>query len=371
VDTVVFAYSDISHEAVMHAASRSLALGADFLLLGPQRTMLSSTKSVIAITAVRTGCGKSQTARFLAGFLRKQGLRAAILRHPMPYGDLSRQRLQRFETLQDLQDADCTNEEREEYEPHIAAGGIVFAGIDTEAVLNAAEKKADVILWDGGNNDFSFVRPHLHIVVVDALRPGQALRYHPGEAVLRNADIVVLNKVDAASAMQTRTVANEIREANPGAPIVYAKSPISVDDPAAINGRRVLVVEDGPTITHGGASYGAGYVAAKLYGAAEIIDPRLSAPADLLALYQKHPHIGPVLPDVGYAKSQRDLVKETIERSSADVVLVAAPLDLKSLLELDRPVVRVRYDFAEQDEPRLTSLVRDFLRNRGLLPGTD
>jgi predicted GTPase len=289
----------------------------------------------------------------------------------MPYGDLSRQRLQRFETLQDLQDADCTNEEREEYEPHIAAGGIVFAGIDTEAVLNAAEKKADVILWDGGNNDFSFVRPHLHIVVVDALRPGQALRYHPGEAVLRNADIVVLNKVDAASAMQTRTVANEIREANPGAPIVYAKSPISVDDPAAINGRRVLVVEDGPTITHGGASYGAGYVAAKLYGAAEIIDPRLSAPADLLALYQKHPHIGPVLPDVGYAKSQRDLVKETIERSSADVVLVAAPLDLKSLLELDRPVVRVRYDFAEQDEPRLTSLVRDFLRNRGLLPGTD
>jgi predicted GTPase len=368
VDTVVFAYSDVSHEAVMHAASRVLALGADFLLLGPRRTMLSSTKPVIAVTAVRTGCGKSQTARFLSAFLRECGMRTAIVRHPMPYGDLSRQRLQRFATMQDVEDADCTSEEREEYEPHIAAGGIVFAGIDSGAVLNAVEKEADIVLWDGGNNDFSFVRPDLHIVVADALRPNQALHYHPGEAVLRSADIVVLNKTDSASPTQTRAVVDEICEANPTAPIVRARSPISVDDPSVINGRRVLVVEDGPTITHGGAPYGAGYVAAKTYGASEIVDPRLSAPPELLALYRKYPHIGPVLPDVGYGKDDRRLVKETIDRSSADVVLVAAPLDLKTLLDLDRPVVRARYDFAEQGEPRLTSLVGEFLRKRKLLP---
>jgi predicted GTPase len=369
VDTVVFAYSDVSHETVMHAASRVLALGPDFILLGPSRTMLAASRPVIAVTAIRTGCGKSQTTRFLASLLRDRDLKTAILRHPMPYGNLARQRLQRFQTLQDLDDADCTSEEREEYEPHIAAGGIVFAGVDTEAVLEAAEKEADVILWDGGNNDFSFVQPDLHIVVADALRPRQALHYHPGEAVLRTADIVVVNKTDAASEAATRAVVDEIRSVNSKAPIVRARSPISVDDPSAIRGRRVLVVEDGPTITHGGAPHGAGYVAATLLGAAEIIDPRLSAPPELLELYRKNPHIGPVLPDMGYGESDRRLVKETIDRSAADVVLVAAPLDLKGLLGLERPVVRVRYDYADDGEPRLATLVIEFLTNRGLLPG--
>jgi predicted GTPase len=368
-DTVVFAYSDVSHEAVMHAASRVLAVGADFMLLGPSHTMLAADKPVIAVTAVRTGCGKSQTTRFLAGLLRERGLKIAILRHPMPYGNLARQRLQRFQTLQDLDDADCTSEEREEYEPHVAAGGVVFTGVDTEAVLEAAEKEADVILWDGGNNDFSFVRPDLHIVVTDALRPGQALHYHPGEAVLRSAEIVVINKTDAASEVATRAVVDEIHSVNPKVPIVRARSPISVDDASAIRGKRVLVVEDGPTITHGGAPHGAGYVAATLHGAAEIVDPRLSAPPELLALYRKHPHIGPVLPDMGYGERDRHLVKETIERSAADVVLVAAPLDLKGLLALERPVVRVRYDYADDGEPRLATLAFEFLTKRGLLPG--
>jgi predicted GTPase len=321
---------------------------------------------VIAITAVRTGCGKSQTTRYLAGLLRERGLKTAILRHPMPYGDLARQRLQRFERLRDLDDADCTSEEREEYEPHIAAGGIVFAGVDTEAVLKAAEKEADVILWDGGNNDFSFVRPDLHIVVTDALRPGHALHYHPGEAVLRSAEIVVINKTDAAPVGATHAVADEIRTVNPSAPIVRAMSPISVDDPSAIHGKNVLVVEDGPTITHGGAPHGAGFVAAAKHGAARIIDPRLSAPPEMLALYRKYPHIGPVLPDIGYGERDRHLVKETIERSAADAVVVAAPLDLKGLLGLERPVVRVRYDYADDGKPKLATLVIEFLTKRGL-----
>jgi predicted GTPase len=366
VQTVVFAYSDVPHETVMHAASRALASGADFLLLGPERTMLRSSKPVIAVTAVRTGCGKSQTARFLSGFMKARGCKVGILRHPMPYGDLSKQRVQRFAALHDLDEAQCTNEEREEYEPHIAVGSVVFAGVDYEEILRAAEREADVILWDGGNNDFSFIRPDLHIVMTDALRPGQALHYHPGETVLRSADIVVIAKTDAAKAADIAQVEAEIREANPKAPVVHASSPVTVDNAQAIRGRRVLIVEDGPTITHGGAPYGAGYIAAKMNGAAEIVDPRRSATPELLEVYDRFPHIGPVLPDMGYGERELTALRETIERAEADVVLVGAPLDLKTLLKLDRPVVRARYDYADNGEPRLASLVDRFLAKRGL-----
>jgi predicted GTPase len=366
VGSVVFAYSDVPHETVMHAASRALSTGADFLLLGPDRTMLTSTKPVIAITAVRTGCGKSQTARYLSGLLKTRGLNVAVLRHPMPYGNLVRQRVQRLATLRDLDEAECTNEEREEYEPHIAAGSVVFAGVDYEAILHAAEGEADVVLWDGGNNDFSFVKPDLHIAMTDALRPGQALHYHPGETVLRSADIVIIAKTDAARAEDIAIVEEEIREANPKAPIVKAASPVTVDDAAAIRGRRVLVVEDGPTITHGGAPFGAGFAAAKANEAAEIVDPRPWAAPELRDVYRRFPHIGPVLPDMGYGKSEIAALRQTLERADADVILVAAPLDLKSLLHLDRPVVRARYDYADLGEPRLAPLVTAFLAKRGL-----
>ena len=367
VDQVVFAYSDVRHESVMHIASRSLATGADFVLLGPHRTMLDSARPVIALTAIRTGCGKSQTARFLSRRLRRQGLRVAVLRHPMPYGDLEAQRVQRFATLADLDAADCTNEEREEYEPHIEAGGVIFAGVDYAAILAEAEREADVVIWDGGNNDFSFIRPDLHIALADALRPGQALDYHPGETVLRSADIVVINKIDAATDRDIRSVTAEIEGANPAATIVRAASPVTLDDPDAVRGKRVLVIEDGPTITHGGAPYGAGYVAATAGGAAEIVDPRDSAAPEIRALYARYPHIGPVLPDVGYDAAQRAALLRTIEDSAADVIIVAAPLDLASLLHTDRPVVRARYDYADAGRPTLGALVDIFLHDCGLL----
>jgi predicted GTPase len=367
VDQVVFAYSDVRHETVMHIASRCLATGADFILLGPHQTMLNSTKPVIALTAIRTGCGKSQTARFLSRRLRHRGLRVAVLRHPMPYGDLEAQRVQRFATPADLDAAHCTNEEREEYEPHIEAGGVVFAGVDYEAILAEAEREADVVIWDGGNNDFSFIRPDLHIVIADALRPGQAMEYHPGETVLRSADIVVINKINSASDADIRSVTAEIEAVNPTATIIRAASPVTLDDPDAIRGKRVLVVEDGPTITHGGAPYGAGYVAATAGGAAGIVDPRDSAAPEIRALYARYPHIGPVLPDVGYDEIQRAALLQTIEDAAADVILVAAPLDLASVLHTDRPIVRARYEYADAGEPTLGSRVDAFLHDHGLL----
>ena len=367
VDQVVFAYSDVRHESVMHIASRGLATGADFVLLGPHRTMLDSARPVIALTAIRTGCGKSQTARFLSRRLRRQGLRVAVLRHPMPYGNLEAQRVQRFATLADLDAADCTNEEREEYEPHIEAGGVIFAGVDYAEILAEAEREADVVIWDGGNNDFSFIRPDLHIVLADAMRPGQALDYHPGETVLRSADIVVINKTDAATGKDIRSVTAEIEGANPAAAIVRAASPVTLDDPDSVRGKRVLVIEDGPTITHGGAPYGAGYVAATAGGAAEIVDPRESAAPEIRALYARYPHIGPVLPDVGYDAAQRAALLSTIEDSDADVILVAAPLDLGSLLHTDRPIVRARYEYADAGKPTLGALVDIFLHDCGLL----
>jgi predicted GTPase len=362
VNQVVFAYSDVTHATVMHLASRALAAGADFTLLGPDRTMLSAAVPVIAISAIRTGCGKSQTARWLGRRLRQRGYRVAVLRHPMPYGDLERERVQRFAARTDLDAARCTAEEREEYEPHLAAGNIVFAGVDYGAIVAQAEREADLLVWDGGNNDFPFVRPDLHIVMADALRPGQTTTYHPGETVLRMADVVVINKVDAASRADVQRVTDEVREVNPSATVVRAASPVRLDDPAAVQGRRVLVVEDGPTITHGGMPYGAGYVAATTHGAAAIVDPRRSAVPPVDSVFAKYPHIGRVLPAVGYDAAQLAGLRETINRSQADVVVSATPIDLAALIAIDKPVVRARYEFADAGEPTLASVVEEFLR---------
>jgi predicted GTPase len=361
VSEVVFAYSDVSHEHVMHTASRALAAGADFTLLGPARTMLASARPVIAISAVRTGCGKSQTARWLGRRLRSRGLRVAVLRHPMPYGDLERQRVQRFASRADLDAAACTAEEREEYEPHLASGNTVFAGVDYAAILAAAEREADVLVWDGGNNDFPFLRPGLHVVLVDALRPGHAARYHPGEAVLRMADVVVVAKVDAASVADTERALEEARALNPTAKIVRAASPVRLDDPAAVRGRRVLVVEDGPTLTHGGMSHGAGLVAATRAGAAEIVDPRPHAAPALREVFARNPHIGRVLPAVGYGEAQLAELRETLDAAGADVVVAATPIDLAALLRPRTPVVRARYEYADAGEPTLGEIVDAFL----------
>jgi predicted GTPase len=365
VDRVVFAYSDVPHMAVMHLASRALATGADFALLGPRRTMLRARVPVIAISAIRTGCGKSQTARWLGRRLRERGRKVAVLRHPMPYGDLERQRVQRFARREDLDAAGCTAEEREEYEPHLAAGHVVFAGVDYAAIVERAEREADLIVWDGGNNDFPLLRPDLHIVMADALRPGQADGYHPGEAVLRMADVVVVNKVDAAPPGQVEAVIEEARALNPRATIVRAASPVRLDDPAAVRGRRVLVVEDGPTLTHGGMAYGAGHVAATAGGAAAIVDPRASATPGVRDVFARYPHIGPVLPAVGYDAAQLQELRETINRADADVVVAATPLDLAALIALEKPVVRARYEFEEAGEPTLLSLVDAFLARGG------
>jgi predicted GTPase len=364
VDEVVFAYSDVTHAAVMHLASRALATGADFSLLGPRRTMLRARIPVIAISAIRTGCGKSQTARWLGRRLQARGRRVAVLRHPMPYGDLERQRVQRFARREDLDAARCSAEEREEYEPHLAAGTLVFAGVDYAAIVLAAEKEAEIIVWDGGNNDFPFLVPDLHIVLADALRPGQIAGHHPGEAVARMADVVVINKVDAAPAADVERVREEIRAVNARAPIVCAASPVRLDDPGAVRGRRVLVVEDGPTITHGGMPYGAGYVAAVAAGAAAIVDPRAAATPAVAALFGRYPHIGRVLPAVGYSGEQLAALGETIEGANADVVVAATPIDLASLIRIRKPVIRARYEYADAGEPTLGAVVDAFLARR-------
>jgi predicted GTPase len=360
VDEVVFSYSDVPHEHVMHLASRALAAGADFRLLGPDRTMLTSALPVIAITAVRTGCGKSPLARWLSRRLRERGLRVAVLRHPMPYGDLVRQRAQRFASLADLDAADCTAEEREEYEPHIAAGNVVFAGVDYAEILRMADSEAQLIVWDGGNNDFSFVRPDLQITVVDALRPRQVATHHPGEAVARMADVIVINKVDAASTADVGVAEAEVRAVNPAAVVTRAASPVKLDDAAAVAGRRAVVVEDGPTITHGGMATGAGYLAAVAAGA-RIVDPRPSAAPELQETFRAFPHIGKVLPAMGYGSAQLRALESTINAADADIVVSGTPLDLARLVSLDKPVVRARYEFVEADHPALSSIVDDFV----------
>jgi len=367
VDQVVFAYSDVSHAEVMHRASLVLATGADFLLLGPQRTMLSAAVPVIAICAVRTGCGKSQTTRWLAKLLKSRGLRVAVIRHPMPYGDLEKQSVQRFAQSADLDAADCTIEEREEYEPHLEMGSIVYAGVDYAEIVARAECEADIILWDGGNNDFSFIRPDLHIVLVDPLRPGNETSHYPGEAVLRMADVVLLAKVNSAADADIQSVTENVRRINARATIVRGASPVRLDDAAAVRGRRVLVIEDGPTITHGGMPYGAGYVAATQAQAAEIVDPRAAAHVEIAPVYAQYPHIGSVLPALGYHPAQLEALRATINAVDADVVISATPCDIGALIDIDKPLVRARYEFAEAGEPGLGSLVEIFLRERQLV----
>lgn len=364
VDEVAFAYSDVTHEHVMHLASRALAAGADFVLHGPRSTQLPSTKPVIAITAVRTGCGKSQIARWLSRHLREKGITAAALRHPMPYGDLRLERVQRFGSMDDIIRAGCTAEEREEYEPHIAFGNIVFAGVDYAAILVAAEAEADIIVWDGGNNDFPFIDPDLSIVVVDALRPDHLATHHPGEMVLRSADVVVVNKVDAATHDQVDLAMAGVRDLAPDAKVLQAESPVTLDDPEAVRGARVLVVEDGPTTTHGGMAAGAGLAATMAAGAREVIDPRVSAAPLLKETYEAFPHLGPILPAVGYFPEQLAALEDTINASGADVVVAGTPIDLTSLISVDMPVVRARYEFAEHGEPTLEGVVDEFLRAR-------
>jgi len=361
VDEVVFAYSDVEHSHVMHLASRVLAAGADFTLLGPNRTMLKSRRPVVAVAAARTGSGKSQTSRWLSEHLRANHHRVAVLRHPMPYGDLTRQGVQRFASLDDLAAADCTAEEREEYEPHLAAGNLVFAGVDYRAILQAAEAEADVIVWDGGNNDFPFLRPDLLIAVVDALRPHQITTHHPGESVVRMADVVVVNKVDAAPPASVEAASAGVRAVNPAATIVLAASPVTLDDPEAVRGKRVIAIDDGPTITHGGMAHGAGYVAAVAAGAAEVVDPRDSAHFDLASVFSTYPHIGKALPAMGYSQSQLAALADTINRSQAEVVVVGTPIDLAALVKLTKPVVRARYQYADAGTPTLASLVDSFL----------
>ena len=367
IDQVVFAYSDVSHTQVMHKASLALAAGADFLLLGPRHSMLQAKVPVIAVCAVRTGCGKSQTTRWLAGLLKQKGLKVAVIRHPMPYGDLEKQAVQRFANRADLEAADCTIEEREEYEPHLAAGTIVYAGVDYARILAQAEAETDIILWDGGNNDFSFIAPDLHIVLVDPLRPGNETSHYPGEAVLRMADVVVLAKVNSAADADVQRVSDNVREINPEAVIVRGASPVTLRDPAAVHGKRALVVEDGPTITHGGMSYGAGYVAATQAQAAEIVDPRAAAVGEIADAYARYPHIGKVLPALGYHPSQLESLRETINAAAADVVVAATPCDIGALIEIDKPVVRTDYEFAEVGEPRLSGLIESFLQDKQLV----
>lgn len=360
VDQVVFAYSDVPHEHVMNLASRALAVGADFTLLGPNRTMLQSLLPVIAITAVRTGCGKSAIARWLGRHLRDRGWRVAILRHPMPYRDLSLQRVQRFASLADIDAAKCTVEEREEYEPHIAMGNVVFAGIDYAEILRAAEAEAEIIVWDGGNNDFPFIRPNLNITAIDALRPKQIDTHHPGETVARMADILVVNKVDSAKVADIRIAEAKLREINPAARVVYAASPIRLENEEIIKGKRVLAIDDGPTITHGGMPYGAAYIAAVTAGAV-IVDPRPAAALTFRRIFAAYPHIGKVLPAVGYNPEQLGDLEKTINSSDAEIVVSGTPVDLARLLRVNKPIFRARYDYLEVGEPRLSAFVDDFL----------
>jgi predicted GTPase len=361
VDSVVFAYSDVEHAYVMHLASRALATGASFELMGPRCTMLRSSKPVIAVTAVRTGCGKSQIARWLSRYLRERGLRVAAIRHPMPYGNLILERVQRFSTLTDLDAAKCTAEEREEYEPHIALGNAIYAGVDYSAILALAEVEADIIVWDGGNNDFPFIAPDLHIAVADALRPDHVATHHPGETVARMADILVINKADSAAHADIQHLHDELRKVNRSALILRANSPARLDDPAAVAGKKVMIVDDGPTLTHGGMSYGAGYVAAVAAGAGQIVDPRVSAPTEIMKIYMEFPHLGRVLPAVGYSGAQLAALAETINGSQAEVVVTGTPIDLAALVPLKKPVVRARYGFAEAGKPGLKAEIDAFL----------
>jgi predicted GTPase len=358
VTLTAMAYSDLPHEEVMHKAALANAAGADFVMLAPRQTMLQSKRPVIAICAVRTGCGKSQTTRAVAAALKAMGKRVAVVRHPMPYGDLAKQAVQRFAALADLDLHRCTIEEREEYEPHIAAGNVVFAGVDYAAILRNAEKEADVVLWDGGNNDTPFYAPDLHIVVADPHRAGHELRYYPGETNVRMADVVVINKVQTADAADVATVERNVKQLNPKAKIIRADSPVTVDDPGRIAGRRALVVEDGPTVTHGEMRIGAGHVAARAHGAAALVDPRPFAAGSIRRTFEKYKHVTEVLPAMGYGKKQMRELEATINASDAELVLIGTPIDLGALLKLNKPALRVRYELGADAAKALAKMVR-------------
>ncbi|MDI9481363.1 MAG: cyclic 2,3-diphosphoglycerate synthase [Bacillota bacterium] len=360
VDQVIFAYSDVSHETVMHKASQVLACGADFRLMGPDNTMIKSKAPVIAVTAVRTGSGKSQTTRYVAQTLTERGKKVAIIRHPMPYGNLEEQVVQRFASYADLDKHKCTIEEREEYEPHIDLGLVVYAGVDYEKILHQAEDEADVILWDGGNNDLPFYNTDLHIVVVDPHRAGHETAYHPGEANLRKADIALINKVDSADPTDVEKVKATITAVNPQAKIIMANSPITVDDPETVAGKKVLVIEDGPTLTHGEMAYGAGVIAAEKLGAAELIDPRPFAVGSIKDTFAKYNHLSRLLPAMGYGQTQIEELERTINDSPAELVLIGTPIDLRRIMKLDKPALRVRYDLEEIGDQELAKTLASF-----------
>ncbi len=357
VDQVVFAYSDVSHEQVMHVGSIALASGASFLLLGPGATSLAARVPVVSIGAVRTGAGKSPATRRVTGILKALGRRIAVIRHPMAYGDLVRQRVQRFATFADLDRYQVTIEEREEYEPHLAAGTVVYAGVDYRAVVQRAQREVDVIVWDGGNNDFPFLRSNLHIVLADPHRPGHELTYHPGETNLRMADVVVINKVDTAPPEGVAQVRANVARVNPRAVLIEAASPVQVDDPALLRGRRALVVEDGPTVTHGGMAYGAGVIAARKFGVADLVDPRPYAVGSIQQIYRRYPHLGPVLPAMGYGAQQIRELEETIAAADCDVVVIGTPVDLRRVIQIRTPAVRVSYELQELTKPNLEDVI--------------
>ena len=359
VDQVVFAYSDVPHEVVMHKASEVIAAGPDFRLMGLKTTLIKSTKPVVSVCAVRTGAGKSQTSRLVAKVLRDMGYRVAAIRHPMPYGDLVKQAVQRFAEYEDLDKNECTIEEREEYEPHIDNGVIVYAGVDYEAILRQAEQEVDIVLWDGGNNDLPFYASDFHIVVADPHRPGHELKYHPGEANARMADVFVINKVDTAQPENVIKVHENLHELNPDAIVLEAASPLFVDDPAMIRGKRVLVIEDGPTLTHGGMAYGAGWVAAKRFGAAEIVDPRQYAVGSIQATYRKYPTTGDILPAMGYGEEQMHELEQTINNADVDLVIIGTPINLGRLLKINKPTQRVRYELQVLGKPTLEDLLKE------------
>lgn len=359
VEQVIFAYSDVPHEYVMHRASAVMAAGADFRLMGLKSTQLKSTRPVVSVCAVRTGSGKSQTTRRVSLVLRDMGFKVAAIRHPMPYGDLVKQKVQRFASYADLDLQECTIEEREEYEPHLDNGIIVYAGVDYEAILRQAEQEVDVILWDGGNNDFPFYQSDLSIVVADPHRPGHEHSYHPGETNTRSADVFVINKVDTANPENVNMVRESLRALNPRAQMIEAASPLFIEDPSAIHGKRVLVIEDGPTLTHGEMAYGAGWVAARRFGAAEIVDPRPFAVGSIAATYRKYPTTGPILPAMGYGDEMIKDLENTINGADVDYVISATPIDLNRIIQVNKPMQRVRYELQEIGRPNLEDILRE------------
>lgn len=369
IDDCVFSYSDVPYNRVMGVSAIVNAAGANFVLLGPADTMVKSTKPVIAVGAVRTGCGKSQTSRKVIEYLMAKGLKVVAIRHPMPYGDLVKQKVQRFATVEDLAKHECTIEEMEEYEPHVVRGNVIYAGVDYEAIVRAAEKDpdgCDVVLWDGGNNDFPFYKPDLNITVVDPHRPGHELSYYPGEVTLRLADVAVINKMDTAAPDDIQTVRENISKVAPNAIVVDAASPIAVDDPSVIKGKRVLVVEDGPTLTHGEMKLGAGTVAAQKFGAAEIVDPRPFVVGKLAETFEIYPNIGTLLPAMGYSAQQLKDLETSINNTDCDSVIIGTPIDLQRIVKINKPSTRVYYDLQEIGQPSLEGILNDFVKEQKL-----